>query len=106
MVQIVSCKQQNSKSMSWKSREGRLLKRWEWKSTRLSNTRTGIGPLNSSVTKVTIVVRDYSLGQAQMSIASTSFRNLLEIQTLEPDPDLLNQKIRDKIHHLEDSYTS
>lgn len=73
---------------------------------RLSNTRTGIGPLNSSVTKVTIVVRDYSLGQAQMSIASTLFRNLLEMQNLEPDPDLLNQKIRDKIHHLEDSYPS
>ena len=28
------------------------------------------------------------------------------MQNLEPDPDLLNQKIRDKIHHLEDSYTS
>ena len=28
------------------------------------------------------------------------------MQNLEPDPDLLNQKIRDKIHDLEDSYTS
>lgn len=44
-------KQQNSKSMSWKSREGRLSKRREWKSMRLSNMRTEIGPLNSSVTK-------------------------------------------------------
>lgn len=41
-----------------------------------------------------------------MSIASTLFRNLLEMQNLEPGPRLTESEIRDKIHHLEDSYPS